>query len=193
MSVRFCAQLTQWPPANPFCPAFFHSSADWRSTITVAYLPAAEHNSVWHTACKDLCEPSLNFCCYQIRQFPFIVIWVTRGPCLRSVGAFETCAFVAAGQEALTQSDSLLPSGTRGLFSQLEIIFCMQIDHSMVENPKASCQHQFSYTNVSSVVRSTEAMGYYTPVIWEGRAQVWEPNGTDFLKGWEGKEINPMR
>lgn len=40
----------------------------------------------------------------------------------------------------------------------------MQIDHFMVENPKASYQHQLSYINVSSVVRSTGAMGYYTPV-----------------------------
>lgn len=66
--------------------------------------------------------------------------------------------------EALTWSDSLLPSGTRGLCSQLEIIFCMQIDHLMVENPKASYQHQLSYTNVSScseIFRSNRLLHTY--------------------------------
>lgn len=60
------------------------------------------------------------------------------------------CGFVAAGREALTRSDSLLPSGTRGLCSRLEIIFCMQIDNFMVENSKASYQHRLSCINVSS-------------------------------------------
>lgn len=96
------------------------------------------------------------------------------------------CGFVAAGREALTQSDSLLPLGTRGLCSQLEIIFCMQIDHFMVENPKASYQHWLPYIDVSSCSEICRSNGLLHTCDLKGKGM-----GVKGWWNWEGKEKTP--